>query len=229
MIRILIVEENTALAKRISAALREYGYDAVQVGNASEALAFLEGTGIQLIIADTAAGGMELTRELRDAGDTVPVIMITENETGSEKRKIFRSGADGYMFMPLDYEELQMRVQSLLWRCRVVDDSALKFGNCCLYSQTLTLETPKEDIELRRMEFLLLEKLLSYPGRVFTRPQLMDELWGFDSQSDPRTVDTHIRRLRKKLRDVEDIRLLTVRGLGYRAAMPRRIQKELAK
>ena len=83
-------------------------------------------------------------------------------------------------------------------------------------------ETPGGSIELRRMEFLLLEKLLSYPGRVFTRPQLMDELWGYESQSDPRTVDTHIRRLRKKLRDVDDIRLVTVRGIGYRAALPRR-------
>lgn len=125
---------------------------------------------------------------------------------------------------PVDLEELQMRVQNLLWRCRIVDDAALRFGSCCLHAHSLTLESPKGSIELRRMEFLLLEKLLSYPGRVFTRAQLMDELWGFDTQSDPRTVDTHIRRLRQKLREVDDIRLQTVRGLGYRAAMPRRSQ-----
>ena len=129
------------------------------------------------------------------------------------------------MTIPLDLEELQMRVRNLLWRCQIVDGSTLRFGSCQLHSRTLTIETPGGEIELRRMEFLLLEKLLSYPGRIFTRAQLMDELWGYESQSDPRTVDTHIRRLREKLRDVEDIRLMTVRGIGYRAAVPRRVRK----
>ena len=225
MIRILLIENNDTLLRRIGAALRELNYDIVQVRNATEALARLEQARIQLIVASSACGGMELTRELRDTGDITPVIVIMQEDSRAEKRRIFRSGADGYMVQPLDLEELQMRVQSLLWRCRIVDDAVLRFGSCSLHAQTLTIETPTGEIELRRMEFLLLEKLLSYPGRIFTRPQLMDELWGFESQSDPRTVDTHIRRLRKKLRDVEDIRLQTVRGLGYRAAMPRRLQK----
>lgn len=225
MVRILIVEHNEVQAKQIAASMRALDYSTALATDAASALTALEGFGAQLIIADSDCGGMELTRELRDSEDITPVIVITRNTAPSEKRRIFRSGADGYMILPLDLEELQMRVQSLLWRCRIVDDAALRFGSCCLYANTLTLDTPVGEIELRRMEFLLLEKLLSYPGRVFTRPQLMDELWGFDSHSDPRTVDTHIRRLRKKLRDVEDIRLQTVRGLGYRAAMPRRIRK----
>lgn len=225
MVRILIVENNDAHAGPISAALRQLGYDTVRAVHASAAVALLGETSVQLIVASGNCGGLELTRELRDAGDVTPVILLTDDDSLSEKRHIFRSGADGYMVFPLDLEELQMRVRSLLWRCRVVDDATLRFGSCCLHANTLTLETPTGEIELRRLEFLLLEKLLSYPGRIFTRSQLMDELWGFDNQSDPRTVDTHIRRLRKKLRDVEDIRLLTVRGLGYRAAMPRRIRK----
>ena len=225
MIRILIVENNDTRSKRIAAALRERGYEAVLAGDAAAALTLIEETGVQLIVANTACGGLELTQELRDAGDAIPVIALTEDDARSEKRRIFRSGADGYMILPPDLEELQMRVESLLWRCRIVNDAVLRFGSCNLYAQSLTLETPEETIELRRMEFLLLEKLLSYPGRVFTRPQLMDELWGFDSQSDPRTVDTHIRRLRKKLKDVDEIRLQTVRGLGYRAAMPRRLRR----
>ena len=225
MIRILIVENNDTRSKRIAAALRERGYETVLAGDAAAALTLIEETGVQLIVANTASGGLELTQELRDAGDAVPVIALTEDDARGEKRRIFRSGADGYMILPLDTEELQMRVESLLWRCRIVNDAALRFGSCTLYAHTLTLETPEGEIELRRMEFLLLEKLLSYPGRIFTRAQLMDELWGFDSRSDPRTVDTHIRRLRKKLKDVDEIRLQTVRGLGYRAAMPRRLRR----
>lgn len=225
MVRILLVENNDSRAKRVAASLREMNYTVEQASDAAAAIALLETCSVQLIVAGAACGGLELTQELRDAEDITPVIILTEEDAPAEKRRIFRAGADGYMVLPLDLEELQMRVRSLLWRCRIVDDASLRFGSCCLHAETLSLETPDGEIELRRMEFLLLEKLLSYPGRVFTRAQLMDELWGFDSQSDPRTVDTHIRRLRKKLRDVEDIRLLTVRGLGYRAAMPRRIRK----
>ena len=225
MIRILILEQNSERAKRIAASLREMDYAPLTACDADDAMQMLDENSVQLIVANADCGGMELTRELRESEDITPVIITTESSSPPQRRRIFRSGADGYMAIPLDMEELQMRVRSLLWRCKVVDDAVLRFGSCRLYAQTLTLETPKGEIELRRMEFLLLEKLLSYPGRVFTRAQLMDELWGYDSQSDPRTVDTHIRRLRKKLREVDDIRLVTVRGLGYRAAIPRRVRK----
>ena len=225
MIRVLIVEQNTERAKRIATAFREMNYDTLYADDENAALSLLDENSIQLIVANADCGGILLCQELRDNDNITPLLVITESSAGQERRRIFRSGADGYMTIPLDLEELQMRVRSLLWRCRIVEDSTLRFGSCRLHSHALTIETPDGDIELRRMEFLLLEKLLSYPGRVFTRAQLMDDLWGYDSQSDPRTVDTHIRRLRKKLRDVEDIRLLTVRGIGYRAAVPRRIRK----
>lgn len=225
MIHILILESNTERGKKIASVLRECGYGTLPAADAGEALGLLDSNSVQLIVGNSACGTAELTEELREGGNAVPVIIITENEARTEKRRIFRSGADGYMTIPLDLEELQMRVKSLLWRCRIVDDASLRFGSCCLHAGTLIVETPREEIELRRMEFLLLEKLLSYPGRIFTRPQLLDELWGFESQSDPRTVDTHIRRLRQKLREVDEIRIQTVRGLGYRAAMPRRLRK----
>lgn len=227
VIRLLIVENEEDRSRRLAACTRELGFEAVPAADAADALRTMERTAVQLIVANSDCGGLELIRELRDADDTTPAIILTASDSRAQKRRIFRSGADGYMVLPLDLEELQMRIQNLLWRCRIVDDAQLRFGSCTLRAHTLTLESPAGEIELRRMEFLLLEKLLSYPGRVFTRAQLMDELWGYDSQSDPRTVDTHIRRLRKKLRDVDDIRLLTVRGLGYRAAMPRRVQKAL--
>jgi len=227
MVRLLIVEFDADLSGRLDAALREAKYTVLHAGNADEAMSVLDKNSVQLIVANSACGGIEMTSELRDAENTVPVIILTADAARSEMRRIFRSGADGYMTLPLDLEELLMRIQSLLWRCNVVDEASLRFGSCLLHSQTLTVETRTGEIELRRMEFLLLEKLLSYPGRIFTRPQLMDDLWGYENDSDPRTVDTHIRRLRKKLHDVEDIRIQTVRGLGYRAVMPRRIRREL--
>lgn len=226
MIRILIVERNTERAGQMAAFLRQRDYEVLFASGEEEALSLLDESSIQLILANSDCGGVPLCQELRDAEDRTPLIVLTETNTGQERRRIFRSGADGYMTIPLDPEELQMRVRNLLWRCQIVDGSTLRFGNCQLHAHTLTLETPDKEIELRRMEFLLLQKLLSYPGRIFTRAQLMDELWGYESQSDPRTVDTHIRRLREKLRDVEDIRLMTVRGIGYRAAVPRKIRKE---
>lgn len=225
MIHILLVDSDAGRRRTVTEAMRALDYDVLPAQNAEEGLAVLAHSAAQLIVAAMADGGCELTRELRDAGDTTPVIVLLERGGMQEKRRVYRSGADGYMLPPLEAEELQMRVRTLLWRCRVVDDAVLRFGSCSLHAHTLTLETPNGPIELRHMEFLLLEKLLSYPGHVFTRAQLMDELWGFDNESSPRTVDTHIKLLRKKLRDVDDIRLQTVRGLGYRAAIPRRARR----
>lgn len=225
MIKILVLVKNTLRFRSISKALSEMDYESIAVPGAAEAFDMLDRTEIQLILADEDCGGTEFTEILREGGSIVPVIVMAENLSGHERRRIFRSGADGYMAIPLDLEEMKMRVRNLLWRCRVVDDAVLRFGNCRLIAASYTIETPDSDIELRQKEFLLLQKLLSYPGRIFTRPQLMDELWGFESDSDPRTVDTHIRRLRKKLKDVEDIRLQTVRGVGYRAVMPLRLRK----
>lgn len=225
MIHILLVDSDAGRRRTVTEAMRALDYDVLPAQNAEDALAVLAHSAAQLIVAAMADGGCELTRELRDAGDTTPVIVLLERGGMQEKRRVYRSGADGYMLPPLEAEELQMRVRTLLWRCRVVDDAVLRFGSCSLHAHTLTLETPNGPIELRHMEFLLLEKLLSYPGHVFTRAQLMDELWGFDNESSPRTVDTHIKLLRKKLREVDDIRLQTVRGLGYRAAIPRRARR----
>ena len=224
MIRIMLVESENEAARRIAASLRDAGYTVLRACSREEALDALDKTGVQMIVAACESGGIELTSELRDAGNTMPVIMLTKNSARAEMRRIFRSGADGYMVCPPDAEELQMRIRSLLWRCNVVAEASLRFGSCVLHAETMTVETRDGEIELRRMEFLLLEKLMSYPGKVFSRPQLMDDLWGYESESDPRTVDTHIRRLRKKLHSVEDIRIQTVRGLGYRAVVPRRIR-----
>lgn len=224
MPNILILEQSSELGRILENGMQELGYRTFAAENGAKALEWLEHVHTDLIIADETSGGCELTQELRDAGNSIPVIVLVNRAARPEKRKVFRSGADGYMTIPPDVEELQMRVQNLLWRCHVESDATLRFGECTLHAGTLCLETPDHVIELRRLEFLLLEKLLSYPGRVFTRAQLMDDVWGYDSDSDPRTVDTHIRRLRKKLSNVDGIRIQTVRGLGYRAAIPRKLR-----
>jgi DNA-binding response OmpR family regulator len=222
MINILTVSKDTEQLRQMAAAIRRWGYQVFQSEDSDTALALLGRQAVQLIVADYEAGGCELTAELRQAEDATPVIILIPNNSMWDKRRVFRSGADGYMPLPIDMEELQMRIENLLWRCNIVSAAVLKIGSCELHSGTLQLVTPEETIDLRRMEFLLLQKLLSYPGRIFTRPQLMDELWGYDSESEPRTVDTHVKLLRRKLKNVEDIRIQTVRGLGYRVAIPKK-------
>lgn len=229
MVRILLVDSDTEQAASLAGFLRRNGYLVLRSSGPEEALAALDENSIQMIIAQSDNGGIDLTAELRDGGCTIPVIVLTSHTGRAEMRRIFRSGADGYMTAPVDTEELLMRIKNLLWRCSIVEEATLRFGSCTLHCESYTLETRDGDIELRRLEFLLLEKLMSYPGKIFSRAQLMDDLWGYESESDPRTVDTHIRRLRKKLHNVEDIRIQTVRGLGYRGVVPRRIRNAEAK
>ena len=221
MINILIVGEKEQQLQEISAAMRAIGYGFSLADGYFSAMDKLLSVHVDLILADFEAGACELCRDLRDTGNAVPFLTLIENPAQRDKRIIFRSKADGYIEMPVDTEELQMRVRNLLWRCRVEDSAVVTYGDCRLCTDTYTLETGDTRIELRRMEFLLLEKLLSYPGRIFTRAQLLDELWGYDCDSDPRTVDSHIKQLRKKLRCADSIRIQTIRGLGYRAAVPK--------
>ena len=222
MVNILAVASQKELRRRITAALRPCGYQVTEAASRAEAMECIGREPAQLIVAGYEAGGCELAAELRARGDAVPVIILIPQTHMGEKRRVFRSGADGYMPLPLDEEELQMRAENLLWRCNIVADAVLRVGSCEFRANSLQLVTEEETIDLRRMEFLLLQKLLSYPGRIFTRAQLMDELWGYDSESEPRTVDTHVKILRKKLRHIDDIRIQTVRGLGYRAVVGRR-------
>ena len=220
---ILIVTKNDSLKKQLSDAMSELLYSVVGADGLSSAfLAISEDKEIDLVIGDIASEGCELCRELRDFGNNVPFITVIDENVGIQRRQVFRSGSDGYLILPLDPEEVQMHVKNLLWRCHIESDSVIRFGDVTLHSATLSVETPDITIRLRRMEFLLLQKLLSYPGRIFNRSQLMDDLWGFDCESDPRTVDTHIRRLRKKLKSIDTINIQTIRGIGYRAAVPKR-------
>jgi len=222
MINILVVEDNEKLRKLMCIHLTHAGYSAFEAGNGVEALKVLEDISIHLIIADIMMpkmDGYELTGELRNANITIPVLMVTAKETFEDKRKGFKTGADDYMVKPIDFEEMLLRVEALLRRSNLSSEHILTVGTTFLDSDALMVNTGNQSISLPQKEFYLLQLLLSYPKKIFTRQTLMDEIWGYDSETDPRTVDVHIKRLREKFLHSEDFEIDTVRGLGYKAVI----------
>ena len=161
--------------------------------------------------------GYTLTEQLRDAGYDFPILMATAKDTIKDKRKGFIVGTDDYMVKPIDEEELILRVKALLRRAKIVNERKVIVGKVTLNYDSLTVSRESERITLPQKEFMLLYKLLSYPDIIFTRMQLMDEIWGFDSQTDEHTVSVHIGRLRERFDTWPEFEIVTVRGLGYKA------------
>jgi DNA-binding response OmpR family regulator len=224
MINTLVVEDNEQLRKLMNIHLTRAGYNVFEAANGVEALKALEDISIHLIIADIMMpmmDGYQLTGELRSAKITIPVLMVTAKETLEDKRKGFKTGADDYMVKPIDFEEMLLRVEALLRRSNLSGEHILTVGTTTLDSETLMVITDEQSITLPQKEFYLLHMLLSYPQKIFTRQTLMDEIWGYESETDPRTVDVHIKRLREKFLHSEDFEIDTVRGLGYKAVIKR--------
>lgn len=222
MAAILIAEDNERLRRMIVSCLKQNHYSVLEAENGQQALDLLEHQQADLIIADImmpVMDGFSLIRELREANYQMPVLIITAKETLEDKRTGFKIGADDYMVKPVDLDELLLRVEALLRRALIAHSHVLKVGGTSLNSDSLTTVCGDEIEVLPQKEFLLLHKLLSYPGKIFTRQALMDEIWGFDNDSAPRTVDVHVMRLREKYRDNSDFEIQTVRGLGYRAVI----------
>ena len=222
MTNILVAEDNAGLRKLIRIYLTRAGYSVFEAADGVQALEVLDHNPVSLIIADIMMPNMDgytLTRELREASVDIPVLIVTAKDTLEDKRTGFGAGADDYMTKPVDMEELILRVEALLRRCNMEKARDVAIGSCTLHPESLMVTGPGYEIQLRQKEFLLLEKLLSYPMKIFTRQALMDDIWGYDSESDPRTVDTHIKRLREKLSCVQDFEIQTVRGLGYKAVI----------
>jgi DNA-binding response OmpR family regulator len=222
MTNILVAEDNEGLRRLIGIHLRRAGYQVTEADDGLDALDRMEHSRVHLIVTDVMMprlDGYGLVRELRSAGDKTPVLMLTVKDTLEDKRTGFHAGADDYLTKPVDFEELLLRVEALLRRCGMQQERLTRVGGCTLHADTLLVTGEGYSLELRPREFALLEALLHAPQKIFTRQMLMDELWGYDSESDPRTVDTHIRRLREKLAAVPDFEIQTVRGLGYRAVV----------
>lgn len=226
MFNIMVVEDDFHTRRLMCAVLERYGYHPIPATDGRDALEQMEKRHVDLVILDIMMprmDGYELTRVLRDGGSTLPILMVTAKETPADKRKGFIIGTDDYMTKPVDEEEMILRIGALLRRSRIVSERKLAVGSTVLYYDSLTVRTDGDSagapggIELPQKEFLLLFKLLSYPNKIFTRRGLMDEIWEMDSESDERTVDVHISRLRDRFRDNPDFEIVTVRGLGYKA------------
>jgi DNA-binding response OmpR family regulator len=161
--------------------------------------------------------GYEFTNTLRRAGNTIPILMVTARQTQDDKKRGFIIGADDYMVKPVDEEEMLLRIAALLRRAKIANDRKIVIGKTVLDYDAFTVSDGGTPVILPQKEFLLLYLMLSYPGKIFTRRQLMDEIWDMESESDERTVDVHINRLRDKFRDNTDFTIITMRGLGYKA------------
>ena len=219
MFRVLVVEDDTELRGLFRRVLEKNGYEALEAADGQEALDVLDRQYIDLIISDImmpVMDGYELVRSLRDAGIAIPVLMITAKDAFDDMRRGFLSGSDDYMVKPVNVNEMVLRVSALLRLAPMISERREVLGGTTLTYDTLTVSRGEEEISLPQKEFLLLYKMAAAPGRIFTRQQIMDDIWGLDSETDPHTVDVHIGRLRERFRDNPDFEIITMRGLGYK-------------
>lgn len=220
MFNIMVVEDNANVRKLMEAVLFENGYNPILAIDGLEALDVLERQHIDLIVLDIMMpnmDGYELTKVLRGTGYDLPILMVTAKESPADIKKGFIIGVDDYMVKPIDFEEMILRIGALLRRSKIASEKRLIIGRTELIYDELTIKQEGNTEMLPQKEFMLLFKLLSYKNKIFTRRQLMDEIWGLDSDTDERTVDVHINRLRERFRDNEDFEIVTIRGLGYKA------------
>ena len=200
--------------------LEEANYTVTTAENGAQALEILGREHIDLIVLDVMMpelDGYELTKELRDVQDTIPILMVSAKQLPADKKKGFLVGTDDYMTKPVDEEEMLLRIHALLRRAKIVSEKRIVIGDVVLDYDSMTVSGHGQVQELPQKEFLLLYKLLSYPGQIFTRIQLMDEIWGVDSDTGWETVTVHIGRLRKRFEGWEEFEIVSVRGLGYKA------------
>lgn len=219
MFDILVAEDDFKLNRIYCSALQDADFHTFAAYNGEEAMELIAEHPMDLVISDIMMPGMDgytLTKQLRKEYPEMPILMISAKEGYADKRDGFLAGIDDYMVKPVDLNEMLLRVQALLRRAKIVTDRKLTVGNTVLRYDSYSAEFGGKTVEIPQKEFLVLYKLMSYPGRTFTRRQLMDEFWGWESDSEERTVDVHINRLRERLRDCRDLRIDTVRGLGYR-------------
>lgn len=220
MIKILVVEDDIKLNKLVRKALEDNGYDSSMALNAASALEMFNEDHYDMIISDImmpVMDGYELAESIRAVNKKIPILFMTAIDEFDAKKKGFMLGIDDYMVKPIDTDELVLRVGALLRRTQIDSERKLVVGDTVLTYDSLTASTPEGDIELPQKEFYILYKLLSYPGKIFTRSQLMEEFWGADSESAERTVDVHITRIRDKFKSNKDFEIVTIRGLGYKA------------
>jgi len=219
---IMVVEDDYNTRKLMEAVLTQNGYNVILANDGIEALEKLDSHHVDLIVLDLMLprmDGYEFTKTLREANNNIPILMVTAKEAPEDKKKGFIAGTDDYMVKPVDEEEMILRIGALLRRAQIVNERKLVIGETVLDYDSFTVRRGDNVQELPNKEFLLLYKLLAYQGKIFTRRSLMDEIWDMNSETDERTVDVHINRLRDRFKDNNDFEIVTVRGLGYKAVV----------
>ena len=220
MISILIVEDEENIRNIMKKVLTREGYNVLLAESAEIGLDIIDKNHIDLIVLDLTLpnmDGYEFTRELREAKYEIPILMATAKQLPSDKYKGFLVGTDDYMTKPLDMDEFTLRIKALLRRSKIVSERKIEIGKVVLDYDSLTVTRENETMTLPQKEFYLLYKLLSYPDKIFTRIELMDEIWGYESNTDDVTLNVHINRLRKKFEKYPEFEIKSIRVLGYKA------------
>ena len=219
MFKILIAEDDRELRQLFQHVLLKNGYGVKGVANGQEALEAMDMEYYDLILSDVMMpemDGFELVQAMRSAGMTTPVLMVTAKDAFDDMRMGFLSGTDDYMVKPVNVNEMVLRVGALLRRAQMINERRQVIGGTVMECDSLTVVDNGVSMVLPQKEFMLLYKMASFPGRIFTRQQLMDDIWGYDSDSNPHTVEVHIGRLRERFRDNPDFKIITMRGVGYK-------------
>ncbi|MCD7723598.1 MAG: response regulator transcription factor [Clostridiales bacterium] len=222
MFNILVAEDNSDLLEITCYFLRRNGFNAIGASSGVEAMDKLDSNYVDLCIVDLMMpemDGYEFVHELKTSNfnTNIPIIIVTAKSNFEDMEKSFNIGADDYMVKPINYDELVLRINSLLRRAKIANERKITVGSTVLDYDALTITQNGVETLLPQKEFYLLYKLLHFPNIIFTRQQIMDEIWGFDSESDEKTINVHINRLREKIKDNKDFQIVTVRGLGYKA------------
>jgi len=220
MFHILVVDDDKHTRQLLRAILENEHYTVSTAADGEKALALMDSEHIDLVVLDIMMphmDGYEFTKALREVENNLPILMVSAKQLPEDKKKGFLVGTDDYMTKPIDEEEMLLRIRALLRRAKIVNDRKIEIGDVVLDYDALTITGHGETQELPQKEFMLLYKLLSYPGKIFTRIQLMDEIWGAESDTGWETVTVHIGRLRKRFEGWQEFSIESVRGLGYKA------------
>lgn len=222
MFQVLVVEDEKNTSKLMKAVLTHAGYEVYTAGNGLEALEITDKQHVDIILLDIMMpkmDGYEFTERLRSCGDYTPILMVTAKQLPEERCKGFLVGTDDYMVKPVNEEEMLLRIKALLRRAKIANERKLHIGNITLDYDSLSVTKDGVMQTIPQKEFYLLYKLLSYPDKIFTRLQLMDEIWGMESDTVDTTVNVHINRLRKKFEEWPEFEIIAIRGIGYKAVI----------
>ena len=220
MFHILVVDDDKHTRMLVGAILENANYTVTTANNGQEALDVLEREHIDLVVLDVmmpVMNGYEFTKLVREANSTLPILMVTAKHLPDDEKQGFIVGTDDYITKPIDEDKLLLRIKALLRRAKIVNDRRIVIGDVVLDYNSFTVSRGDEVQELPQKEFMLLYKLIYYPGQIFTRIQLMDEIWGTDSETGWETVTVHVGRLRKRFEGWDEFEIESVRGLGYKA------------